>query len=114
VRIEVKIITTDYEMGFHLTESPRFPGRRPLIVPGEATIVSQDLTCGEGLPDEPDIIELGIEVDEGTSIDEFAGWLYSKLKERAESIRFLSIAGKEIQVDEAQIKNAIESGVKTA
>lgn len=112
MQIQVKIVSTDYELGFDLIESPRFPGRRPIIVPGDATIISQGLMALEESPEEVEEVSLGIEIDESTSIDEFASWLYGKLKDRAQKIRLLSISGQEIKVDEAEIKSAIETGVK--
>ncbi len=36
--IDIKIITSDYEFALDLIESKRFPERRHIICPGEATI----------------------------------------------------------------------------
>jgi len=112
MQVGIKIITTDYELGFDLVEGNRFPARRPIIVPGEATISRQELSSGDGPAEGADIIDLGIDINEDTSIEEFANWFNGKLQSHVQKIQSLIIAGVETQVDEAKILHAIEEGLK--
>lgn len=111
MQIEIRIINCDYELGFDLLETRRFPERRPVIVPGEAVIVSQTVTADE-LVESDEIIDLVVDVTEDTSITTFAGWLYTKLKPHEQEIHSLVVAGAEIQIDEAEIMRALEEGIK--
>ncbi|MBE0448757.1 MAG: hypothetical protein IBX64_11795 [Actinobacteria bacterium] len=112
MQIEIRIINCDYELGFDLVESCRFPERRPIIVPGEAIIASQMVTAGDESVEWNEIMDLVVDVNEDTSIVTFAGWLYEKLKAHEQKIHSLIVAGAEIQIDEAEIIRAIEEGIK--
>ncbi len=111
MQVEIRIVTTDDQFGFHLLESKRFPEYRPIIVPGEAIIVGQNMMAGDESVGWADIIDLGVDISENTSVEEFAAWLYEKLKSREEKIQLLVIAGAEIPIDEAEILRAIEDGL---
>lgn len=115
MQIEIKIVTSDRDLGLDLVESKRFPERRQIIVPGEAVIISQNLSANDvdaNWADITDVIDLVIEINEGTSISSFANWLHGKLKDRTEKIQSFSIAGGETQIDEAEILSAIEAALK--
>ncbi len=111
MRLDIRIISTDYELGMFITEKRRFPSRWGMLTPGAAVINSQGLTCDEE-NEESEIIDLGVDIDEDTSLHEFASWLYGKLKARAEKISYVSIAGKEVKIDEAEILQAVEEAVR--
>lgn len=111
MQIDIRITSTDYELGMDLIKKRRFPGKRPVDTPGNAVIGPQSLLADESNP-ESEIIELGVEISEDTSVGEFASWLYGKLKEREEQISFLSIGGVEVSIDEAEILRAIEDAIK--
>lgn len=107
MQIEIRIITQDIEFGLDLVESKRFPERRPIIVPGEAVISSQNMVAGDESVGFSDIIDLVIDINEDTSVEMFADWFHGKLKTRTQKIHSLIIAGTEIQIDEAEIKKAL-------
>lgn len=108
MQVDIKIVTTDEQFGFHLFETSRFPERRPVIVLGEAIIARQSLIAGDESVGWADIIDLGVDIDENTSVEEFAAWLHEKLESREEKIRSLVIAGEQTPIDRAEILQAIE------
>ncbi len=111
MQVEIRIVTTDEEFGFHLLEGKRFPEYRPVIVPGEAVIAKQSMTAGDKSVGWADIIDLGVDIHENTSIEEFAVWLYEKLKNRKDKIQSLVIARAEAPIDESEILRAIKDGL---
>lgn len=112
MQVEIKIVNSDYDLGLDLVESTKFPERRPIIVPGEAIFSSQSLVEGDESVDWCEIIGLTVDINEDTSIDTFASWLYGKLNSRASKIRSLIIAGIHTEIDEAKIAQAIKDGCK--
>ncbi len=110
MRLDIRIISTDEELGMFIIDKHRFPSRWGVLTPGKALVSSESLMPEEG-NEGSEIIDLGIDFDEDSSVGEFADWLYGKLKARAEKISYVSIAGKEVPIDEAQILRAVEEAV---
>ncbi|MHB8842962.1 MAG: hypothetical protein ACYC56_14445 [Candidatus Aquicultor sp.] len=110
MRIDIRIISTDEELGMFIIGKHRFPSRWGVLTPGKALVSSESLMPEEG-NEGSEIIDLGIDIDEDTSVGEFATWLYDKLEARAEKISFVSIAGKEVSIDKAEILRVIEEAV---
>jgi len=108
MQIEIKIVTSDYFLGLDLVGGRRFPRMGPVIFPGEAVVSSQNLMEGD---DSCEIIDLVVDINEDTSIDTFAGWLYGKLNSKATQIRALTIAGIDTGIDEAKIAQAIKDSI---
>ena len=94
MRIDVRIISGDCELGFDLVGGRSFPRMRPVMVPGEATISSQSLTAVDYTMGCDEIIDLGIDIDEKTEVATFANWLFEKLTTRASAIRSLVLTPK--------------------
>ncbi|MCL6473117.1 MAG: hypothetical protein K6T91_09980 [Firmicutes bacterium] len=112
MQVEIKVVTSDYEFGLDLVESHRFPERRPVIVPGEAVISKQEVFAKDDSYWSSDVILLGVDINEDTSIEEFASWFYSKLSTRVPKIETLLIAGENVPIDEAEILSALEVAVR--
>ncbi|HZD59984.1 MAG TPA: hypothetical protein VE439_05975 [Anaerolineae bacterium] len=112
MQTEIRIVNSDYELGFYLLETRRFPERHPVIVPGEAVISSQTVTADDGAVECYETIDLVVDINEDTSIATFANWLSEKLKAFEQKICSLMVAGVEIQIDEAEIMRALEEGIK--
>jgi len=114
VRIEVRIITRDYELGLRLFDTRRFPSRYPKAIPGGAVVGSQSLIENEDSTEWTEVIDLAVDFDENCSVEMFANWLYGKLTAKPDDIYSLAIAGKTVEIDEAEIVRAVEAGLKSS
>jgi hypothetical protein len=110
--IDIKIVSSDFELVFDLVGSRRFPERKEVVCPGEAVMSSQSLKSAGEEDYSDDIIEIAMTFSENSSVDEFTKWFFHTLAERDEAIKSLQIAGKETPLDESAIKTSIESAVK--
>lgn len=113
MNVDIKIVSSDYELVFDLVGSRRFPERKEVVCPGEAIMSSQSLKAADEERDYcDDIIEITITFGDNSSIDEFSKWFFHVLAERDEAILSLEIGGKKISLDEDLIKTSIESAAK--
>jgi hypothetical protein len=109
MNVDIKIVSSDYELVFDLVGSRRFPERKDVVCPGEAIMSSQSLKPVTDKDYSDDIIEFTIAFSETSSVEEFAKWFFHTLAEREEAIISLEIAGNKIEIDEESIIAAISS-----
>jgi hypothetical protein len=107
--VNIKIVSSDYELVFDLVGSRRFPERKDVVCPGEAIMSSQSLKPVTDKDYSDDIIEFVISFSETSNVAEFAKWFFHTLAEREEAIISLEIAGNKIELDEESIVAAISS-----
>ena len=112
MQIDVRIITRDYELGLGLFDTRRFPSRYAKSVPGGAVCSSQSLIENEESTEWSEVIDLVVDFDENSSIEEFAGWLFSKLHAKSDDIYSLSIAGTTVEINEAAIARAVTAALE--
>ncbi|MDI6816882.1 MAG: hypothetical protein QME41_06805 [Actinomycetota bacterium] len=110
MQIEVRIITRDCELGLRFFDTRRFPSRYPKSVPGGAVVSSQSLIENVESTEWSEVIDLVVDFDENCSVEMFANWLYAKLTVKPDDIYSLTIAGKTVEIDEAEIVRAVEAG----